>query len=399
MSAITPHLEVQSDPTETAAEEEYFNFLKPGRGGLGQIPSGAEAIESRVLDQSHAGLTRMAWTRLPTLDVLAGGHYEVLTRKLHGHMDVYIHTDEPSGFDPAWNPPGAGNIRNTSLLSWTSKMGCPSFSLPAGSPIMAGTCPGADAGQSVVPDDKLFSGEERVFEITARRVRLSATVCQHCYAEGGNYAYGSNTRHQVIRHLWTQQALDNGSFVPTMIYAIDNANYLLDGGRHPDQDKGAGEYAHERHQGRYFRIHDSGDFFSREYLGAWKQIYEALPEITFWAPTRAWATDWGIDAVNRVNAGGHRNFIIRPSIYHVNEPHPDVLLGPGWADWSVVFKDRVKPTKGPMIEAGYPYHWDCQAYAVNSEKHSCRNALAPDRKIGCRACWVTPKLSVNYTFH
>lgn len=37
-----------------------------------------------------------------------------------------------------------------------------------------------------------------------------------------------------------------------------------------------------------FRIHDSGDFFSIEYVFAWIQIIREHPEISFWAYTRSW---------------------------------------------------------------------------------------------------------------
>ena len=38
-----------------------------------------------------------------------------------------------------------------------------------------------------------------------------------------------------------------------------------------------------------FRIHVSGDFFSREYIEAWTAICRAFPPIRFWTYTRSWA--------------------------------------------------------------------------------------------------------------
>ena len=38
--------------------------------------------------------------------------------------------------------------------------------------------------------------------------------------------------------------------------------------------------------GKYVRIHDSGDFFSRDYLEAWARIAQATPDVTFYAYTK-----------------------------------------------------------------------------------------------------------------
>lgn len=37
-----------------------------------------------------------------------------------------------------------------------------------------------------------------------------------------------------------------------------------------------------------FRIHVSGDFFSRKYVDAWTEICRAFPQIRFWSYTRSW---------------------------------------------------------------------------------------------------------------
>jgi hypothetical protein len=37
-----------------------------------------------------------------------------------------------------------------------------------------------------------------------------------------------------------------------------------------------------------FRIHVSGDFFSRSYLEGWREICSAFPQSQFWAYTRSW---------------------------------------------------------------------------------------------------------------
>ncbi|MBK6407894.1 MAG: hypothetical protein IPF66_24500 [Holophagales bacterium] len=50
-----------------------------------------------------------------------------------------------------------------------------------------------------------------------------------------------------------------------------------------------GRDAGSRRDERHFRLHDSGDFFSPPYVDAWYDIAFALPEVSFWAPTRSWA--------------------------------------------------------------------------------------------------------------
>jgi len=235
----------------------------------------------------------------------------------------------------------------------------------------------------------------------------------------------------VLRYLWARQAIDvpalapDGSkstaFVETMVYAIDNANYRLGGGV-IKADPATGEPAQalppEPTGGRFFRIHDSGDFFSPKYTRQWKQIADRLPDIKFWAPSRAWATAWGVDLVNEINSGPS-NFIVRPSIFEVDAMPPGPL-GPGWAQWTTVidakknagmtlarerYVDSVEH-KGARTGGKDPrYDWDCRAYATDDAKHTCRKAVAPPELKatptgkGCRACWLGPAEIVNYSLH
>jgi hypothetical protein len=46
------------------------------------------------------------------------------------------------------------------------------------------------------------------------------------------------------------------------------------------------ELRHPRYRGRHVRIHDSGDFFSDDYLLAWLRIIRASPWATFYAYTK-----------------------------------------------------------------------------------------------------------------
>ena len=430
MSAITPFLERQDDPAET--EEQRANFQIPaevsqqagtvddevtadvldGLQGTGRVHDetvfATGTLTAEVLNQSHAGLLNTAWLRYVVEESLIerGVSYRVQARDKDGKKprEVFIVLDQPiqlpGEFVSPWNPPSTPNTQQFGILSWTSKMGTPSFSLPAGPIEAGGSCPGAAAGQSIVPVNALLAASRRVREVIGRPVRLQQAICQYCYAEGGQYSTGQVQFAQVLRYIWTREALKTRGgteeWISAMVYAIDNANYLLEGGSLKKTD-----YLPERHPGRYFRIHDSGDFFSRQYLAAWKEVANRLPDITFWAPSRYWAKGGGIAQVNEVN-DPPQNLIIRPSAYHTNEPPPRDL-GPGWAEGSAVFGtvgDHELTVEQARAGGEYgAYDWECQAYAVDDAGKTCRNALAPDGEVGCRMCWVHPRHIPMYILH
>jgi len=159
----------------------------------------------------------------------------------------------------------------------------------------------------------------------------------------------------------------------------------------------------ERTRERFFRLHDSGDFFSPDYVAAWRAIADNNRDVTIWAPTRAWAVPGLRRAINEYNAPP-ANLVIRPSGYHVNDPAFTAReLGPGFSAGTTVFKDVRKPQDAAGFVRGGPYDWDCQAYTTGSGKVTCRDALAPDGGVGCRACWKWAEgddaLRVNYTLH
>lgn len=399
MAAVLPHLEEQNDPSETQAEREVQGATtgtsRRALRGLGRGLGRVEAETGQSLDAAdkavqaaHAELVTTAWTRRAVHEELAGTQIHAETVK----HDVFLVLDRPYGEGPAFNrfPSSVRNTDRVRVLGWTAKMGCPSFSLPAGPPQFGGACPGAVAGQSIVEADQAIPAERLVERVTREPVNLAEAVCEFCYAEGGNYRYGTKQLQQVVTLEWTRRAVDDGSFVEVLDWAIKHADFGLGSYR----EGGVAVPAERR--GKFFRIHDSGDFYSRRYLEAWKQIADLNPDVMFWAPTRIWATNWGVRAVNEINAPPD-NFTIRPSQYMVNRPALE-SLGPGWAAWTTVFGKKIKP-EGAYIESGDPYAWDCQTYATTEKGHTCRAARAPDAPEGCRACWLHTDLSVNYTRH
>ena len=423
MAAILPHL---AEPNEMSDVERAYDSCASSLSGpdLGEGHPACPSPDAVVAD-AHAGLLTMTFVRDAVFTSLQGKQFIVKPGNKEGKdlKTVYIVLDQPIGPGPAWNPATNPDVNQYALLSWTSKMNAPSWSIPAGAPQIGGACPGAVAGQSIVPPQALVAARRHVNiglglpEETPPR--LAAAICEHCYATGGQYSTGQVQFAQELRFLWARQAIHtpamgpNGvastAFVETMVYAIDNADFKLRGGTDlPPEPTGK----------RFFRIHDSGDFFEAEYLRQWKMIADRLPDITFWAPSRIWATSWGTEAVNEINAGPS-NLIIRPSAYEVNEPGPRDL-GPGWAGPTTVIDVKQNLGMSPDREQYVAqreqknearggtdprYTWDCRAYATDDAKHTCRKAVAPPglgdsvTGKGCRACWIAPTEIVNYSLH
>jgi len=395
------------------------------------------ALEAEALNTTHAGLLRQAWTRTAVADQMNAGKGNFVVSQVDGKVFITTDATVPGA---AWElNPNRGEQVSVELLTWTSKMGCWSFSLPAGAPVAGGTCPGAVAGQSVSSLVQIKGQARRVQQVLGAPVSVADAICQRCYATG-NSRYGRTNMiaKQTLLYAWTQAAVKDGSFAEVMTAAIKGADTLPNGG-----DRGSNSYLPERWPQKFFRIHDSGDFFSEAYVAAWKQVARNCPEFMFWAPTRIWALPEGANWIKRHNSDYNptpgakgSNLIIRPSNYHFNEHVPDKLsdhidaqgirrnAGSGFASWSTAFDKERKPVGGPAFDRTggqrvqlpivgmvgkslkptgqfetnrAPYDWDCQAYLSNGG--TCRNACAPDGQIGCRMCWLNHDRVVNYTAH
>ena len=209
------------------------------------------------------------------------------------------------------------------ILSETSTMPGSSFSLPA-----RRTCPGALFGPN--------------------------TVCSACYADGRHrYRWRAVQDAQSRRFAWTLEALAAGRFVAVVADRIASR-------AEP-----------------YFRLHDAGDFFSPPYIEAWRQIARALPDVSFWAPTRSWAvagqrrpdSDPLLASLRRLAALS--NVIVRPSALYIDDPPPTVS---GLASGSAVTTDRSQTT--------------------------CQKTLRVPSACGpCRRCWDEPLVPVTYLRH
>jgi hypothetical protein len=91
----------------------------------------------------------------------------------------------------------------------------------------------------------------------------SAMACAKlCYARKGTYRF-KNVRAKHVRNL--EMLLDDLSAWEAQMTE---------------------ELQHKRFEGSHVRIHDGGDFFSRDYLDAWLRIIGATPNVTFYAYTK-----------------------------------------------------------------------------------------------------------------
>ena len=210
------------------------------------------------------------------------------------------------------------------LLSWTSAMQCWSFSLPAGK---EGSCPMEDKSPN--------------------------SICSFCYAQTGYYCYDIVRQTQWRRFLWLRwglRELGPAAVASVFIHAIRKEA--------------------SKKKLTYFRIHDSGDFFSVPYIIMWGRVIDALPNVLFMIPTRAWTLPKLDEALR--SSLGQLNAVLIPSARHFNDLPPDL---PGYdRGSSAITPDQL--TRGPEQKTWKGY-WICP----KSRHHtSCETEK-------CRRCW------------
>lgn len=215
-------------------------------------------------------------------------------------------------------------INGVQVLTCTSKMPGPSFSLPAGK-----ACPNSHG-----------------------------SICGNCYAKKGCYAYPTVDNAQTVRYAWVRECMKSetgrAEFVQTMVMAIELSGT------------------------KYFRGHDSGDFFNVAYVEAWVEVAKALPKVKFWFPTREYQAKGTakslfpvlnprMDAIRRLASLG--NVTVRPSALEIGDSAPVVE---GLHAGSAV---------------GNSDAFQCPAYRQNGE---CKS---------CRTCWNSKDVAVSYPLH
>jgi hypothetical protein len=303
-------------------------------------------------------------------------------------------------------------------------MGCGIWDLPAGTPLIGGTCPAATAGQWIVSDeDRAKSaramlpppGQPRTAEF---KVDVASSICSRCYAGKGQYPTPYAQAGEMARYFWARECAKSpegrAEFIETMTRAV-----LAFAPRKPD-----------RHGIKPFRVHSSGDFFSPAYYEMWVEIADRIATedeaIRFWAPTRVWgmrAYDWSLLGKLRSH-----NMVVRPSAYHMNDAAPERLWATNARGTTAVYNAENLGMAPALERMAHPesrkiyeenrkragtdrrddrLDWNCQTYAIKKDANgkesdlstSCKNAIAPDGKLGCRACWISRNLRVCYTAH
>lgn len=174
------------------------------------------------------------------------------------------------------------------LLSKPSKMPCYGFNLPA-----MKFCPAAI--QSINQ-----YGEK--------------AVCSHCYAMGGTYIFPNVKKSLQNKAKFLLESLRKNkgqAFIQEITKQIKNAY-----GERRKKLKG------KIFNKNLFRVHDSGDLFSPQYIDCWIAICKNFPEITFWFPTREYIRHSQLPKLREL--ASLENAVVRPSALTIGSPVPVV---------------------------------------------------------------------------
>jgi hypothetical protein len=397
--------------------EQMFGSVKVGFAG--NLLSGELTPQKRAtrLKGMHTELTRLHWLRTALEDALKG----VTITPCYGEdcgktakkdkRAVWLKLDPPVDLSIAtpWSPHRVMNTVGLFSLD-NSKMSCPSFALPAGALATGGTCPGADPGQTSVDEAHRKTMAKSILPILKSHganpknvadddVDLITTICDSCYATGGQFQYSDNQFSEIVRFAWLTHASQE------QIIAVLNAGIegLKESGWHEHAAKDAEKYGGKMglpDDVKFFRLHDSGDFFLKEpYATAWIEVAKLHPDVYFWAPTRTWVlkgwrTFWE-------DAGVPKNLIIRPSAYHFEDKAPRFPASSGMAagSTSLFALGKGKHDKTAAERPEYA-DWNCHVYAIQGDDaKSCVYAENPVGGTHCRACWIAPDKTINYSAH
>lgn len=427
MSSVRNNLELQLDDEDH--NPQIVCELDGGLVGLGDLAEAGKEPGRVCLpdpEVTHANLTRFHWTRRAIEEVLRKHRIIIGTGAELGKTgrDTKKHFFVPNPIIEVDEVPWlqiSKPIYSVAFMGQTSKMACPSWDVPAGGFSVGGTCIGAEPAQSTT-EPKLSTLAKRDVEKKLKvygqgvdSVEIGKSICFACYANGGKYGATDVQLGEVLRYWWTAQMLKTESSAREWV-SILASNVLLACDDFPTEHiDGIGDV-------RAFRIHTSGDFFSPAYARAWIAVTEAVgakdPSVRFWAPTRTWVRgEWVRFWQTELARKKHQNFTVRPSAYHFGDGAPRIdglaagscslyrteaahgtTVGPGTL-FNAGHREGLPPDGG-MEDSDTPrYDWGCRTYDTDEKGHTCKKALSPDGKTGCRACWVHPELAINYRSH
>lgn len=438
MVAITPYMELKraergkiDDPREDVIVTEEDVRALAGLGAANE-PRDIDGSMLDPLAKPHTELTRLLWARTLIAKSLVGSKF----RLVYAEQKLMVEVVPPSVRQTIPWSQSSSPLKRFSLFSTNSKMECPTFDLPAGIGQLGGACPGAAFAQSTVPESILQTSGERHGQVAmspemkrgigflleqvakdweqlpdserkeeSKVLNLNSTVCTRCYASGGKYGEAVVQFAEVARMalVTSMLAQNEQGLVDLLVRALEETQ------KWENIDA-------KRHGIRPVRVHSSGDFFSPKYASMWLKVAWKLNEnailakkrgdrdylpILLWAPTRThvlkgWFDFWKGQKIPP-------NFMIRPSAYSVGDPAPFINRESptGTAGTSVLFSEDAKSrlTSKRGDGDGTKFDWQCGVYALDKGEKTCIKAIAPDGKVGCRACWVHPEKAVNYVIH
>lgn len=316
------------------------------------------------------------------------------------------------------------------LLASAGKMGAWGFNLPAGPPGYFGTCIGSVPGFPTLDPEQ--QGLVRSHAAEGVEIQPERTICSGCYALKGRYGSPSQQFQLEVRRQVTVDLLAGPAGVKRFADTFERAIVMAQAW----SMRAVAELKRRKMTGliytienpAFFRLHDSGDLYSRKYLQAWVEVASRfakprraeglrLPAITFWVPTRTWFA--------RGLSGNHAsvcpqtedlkcvppNMVIRPSSMHFGDKAPD-LASIGYsagtsaakaaergllADWAC--PATLPPSLGGGAEPDprRPGRW-IQGCCARSTGPRTIDKPAPAGH-GCRTCWLLPAQSVAYMEH
>lgn len=267
------------------------------------------------------------------------------------------------------------------LFTWTSKMRCPSLSIPAGLPAIKGSC--AMAAEHVVRRvEEVDPWFPVLHESLERDDEQNPLVCDRCYAKKGRYTKFVNIiiKQRIVREWmdiqFSRATRDNpfGTFVEQF-------------------GRGVGFLSHEFVREimfqngvdtRYFRLFDSGEVYKPVVYLALRAVALRLRNVRFWMPTRMWVYAEFRDLV--ASNPPPPNLVVRPSALFVGAAAP-ALAGtvPGFSAGTTVNRKEEDLPRSV---------WRCPAYFGGKTESCTANHMG-----SCRRCWDSPGTVVSYKMH
>ena len=133
-------------------------------------------------------------------------------------------------------------------------------------------------GKKVYTSSTLAGTKEYALTICERGYIVTGTCvcdCKGCYAKTGCYNFPGV---KISNAISTILARDYLEFYRRAIIAQIHADKI-----------------------KYCRVHASGDFFSADYINAWRSIVKACPDCIFWTYTKNPAAENAFDDLNNIN--------------------------------------------------------------------------------------------------